>query len=234
MKNIIRSLFASGAFLLIACGSGGSGGDGGDSGKAPVAAALLAPANNTECLTATSISETESKVTFQWEAAENTDSYILFVKNLTSGITFQYNPGPANTFDVTLEKGVPYSWSVTSKSESATKTASSEKWKFYNAGNGAVSYAPFPAEVIAPLMSSTISGTTVDLKWNTSDVDSDIVNYSVYFGTNPNPTTLLNTVTTNAIIAVPVSSGTSYYWKVVTKDATGNSSESPIFQFKTS
>jgi hypothetical protein len=231
MKNIIKSLAVAGAFVLFGCGSGGGGGEG--TGNPPVAAALAAPANNAECLSGTSVSATESKVTFQWNAAENADSYLLYVKNLTTQAVLQYNAGADTNYEITLLKGTPYSWYIVSKSENSTETATSEKWKFYNSGTGTVNYVPFPAEIVSPAMSSTISGPTVNLQWTGSDVDNDIASYEVYLGTTANPATIVGSPTSAHLDGIPVSGAATYYWKVVTKDSAGNTSDSPTFQFKT-
>jgi hypothetical protein len=62
-------------------------------------------------------------------------------------------------------------------------------------------------------------------------VDNDIAGYDVYFGANPSPAlyqgNLAPTVTT---LSVTVTTNT-YYWKVITKDGKGNSSDSGVFKF---
>jgi len=232
MRNMIQSIASLAAVLLLfSCSTGG---DGDSNGSNPTVSTLVFPLNNSECLAGTAVSATESKVSFEWNAADNADSYTLYVKNLNTQITTQYNAGVATSMEITLIKGTPYSWYVVSKSAATNTTpTTSEKWKFYNAGNGVVNYAPFPAEVIAPLMSISISATTVNFQWEASDVDSDIVDYKVYLDTNHNPSTLIGTVTSKNLNNIAVASNKSYYWKVVTKDSAGNTSHSAVFQFKT-
>ncbi|MDI1256543.1 MAG: hypothetical protein PSV16_10615 [Flavobacterium sp.] len=232
MRNLIQSLAVAGAFVLFSCGSGGGGG-GETTGNPPIAALLSTPANNSECISGTSVSATESKITFQWNTSENTDSYVLYVKNLLTQATLQYNVGADTNYELTLLKGTPYSWYIVSKSENSTVVATSEKWKFYNSGTGTVNYVPFPAEVVSPAMSSSISGPTVNFQWTGSDVDNDIASYDVYLGTTANPTTMVGNATTDHLDGISVSGAATYYWKVVTKDSAGNTSDSPVFQFKT-
>lgn len=230
--KIIMKIWASATLLLIfSCGSGGGNGD--SPGEDPTAATLIFPINNSECTTGVSISETQSKITFEWNAAENADVYFVYVKNLNTQSQLQYNAEGNTAVEVTLLKGVPYSWYVVAKSNATGTLVESAKWKFYNAGDGIVNYIPFPAEVVSPLMSSTVVGPTIDLEWSASDIDDDIVDYKIYFGTNANPTTLLGTVTEERFNQVNTTSNTTYYWKVVTTDEAGNASNSPIFQFKT-
>ncbi|MBL4939285.1 MAG: hypothetical protein JKY16_03250, partial [Lutibacter sp.] len=110
-------------------------------------------------------------------------------------------------------------------------TAKSAEWKFYNSGDAVITYAPFPAELIGPVMGSSTSESTVTLEWSGSDVDNDIKEYEVYFGLSNPPITNLDTTTNQKIENVAVSANT-YYWKVVTRDDEGNTSTSEVFQFK--
>lgn len=230
MKNIAKAIAVVALFLVFSCSPDGDGGSG---SSGTTAATLVFPLNNSECTTGESISTTESRITFEWNEAQNAGVYYVYVKNLNTQTTLQYNAGSNTTLEVTLLKGVPYSWYVTSKANNSNEFVQSEKWKFYNSGEGIINYIPFPAEALSPEMSSTIVGPTIDLVWNGSDVDDDIVEYKVYFDTNANPTTLIGTTAQENLTEIPTVSNTYYYWKVVTKDSAGNTSNSPVFQFKT-
>ncbi|RZJ65539.1 MAG: hypothetical protein EOO50_13410 [Flavobacterium sp.] len=217
------------AALAISCGDSDNGGGSGNPGEA----ALIAPINNSECITGTSVSTTQSKVTFEWNPAENADTYFVYVKNLlTQSAVQQFNAGDAVTLEVTLQKGVPYSWYVSAKNEGGG-SMNSATWKFYNAGEGVTNYAPFPAEATFPGMSATVTGPSITLQWEASDIDNDIASYKIYMDTNANPTTLKATVSAPELAGVAVTGNTTFYWKIVTTDAAGNSSTSPVFQFKT-
>ncbi len=225
-----KTLIALTAVFMALTGCGSSD-DGGGSGNNTQAAVPAFPENNSECTTGVEVSATQSKVTFSWNAAPDTETYFVYVKNLNTQNLLQYNAGANLSHEVTLEKGTPYSWYVNANKADGT-TAKSETWKFYNAGSGIANYAPFPAEVVAPLMSSTVHGPTVTLQWDGSDLDNDITDYKVYMDTNANPTTLKGTVTTETMPGVAVVSGGTYYWKVVTTDDAGNVTPSPVYQFK--
>lgn len=235
MKTLNRILLLTSGFILLNCSSDGSGS--GDDSPAPnpitppSAASLVFPTNNSECTEGNNITSTESNITFDWSNSANTDSYQLVLKNLESQVTNNYNSN-ISEIDVTLLRGVPYSWHVISRN-SGTQTAQSSTWKFYNAGDAITSYAPFPAELIAPTMGTAFeaSVTSVTLDWEGNDVDDDITEYEILFGTINPPTASQGTVT-DSNIQVNVSSGNIYYWKVITKDSQGNSSTSEIFQFK--
>jgi|SRR5690606_17570404 len=217
--------------MLLGCG-------GDDDGPAepivvpPTAAVLSEPAKDEVCLNGTSINEVQSEVKFIWEASPNTDSYNLVIKNLITEQTNTYTT-VSPTQNVTLNKGEPYSWYILSKADKVSETAQSATWKFYLAGDGIVSYAPFPAEITSPEMGSSISGTngTVNLRWKGSDADNDISGYEVVFGTEDPPVTNLGN-TSDEVFNVAVTPGSIYYWQVITKDSEGNTSTSEIFQFK--
>ncbi len=198
----------------------------------PLAAILVFPDNNTECNEGDVLNETQSSVTFRWNASQNTDTYELNLRNLNNNNISQTN-ATTNEATITLLRGTPYEWFIVSKANATEVTASSETWKFYNQGPGIENYAPFPAVVIAPLRGSTVTSTggIITLEWNGSDVDNDITEFDILFGTETTPSTLLGT-TSDSTIDATVVSGQIYYWRVITMDSEQNSSESEIFEFR--
>lgn len=58
-----------------------------------------------------------------------------------------------------------------------------------------------------------------------------IVGYDVYFGTVDTQALLKSGVTDMFLHNVGVTSGTTYYWKIVNKDSAGNTSESDVSWF---
>ncbi|NOY47023.1 MAG: hypothetical protein GXO84_02200, partial [Chlorobi bacterium] len=134
---------------------------------------------------------------------------------------------------ITINKATPYSWYVISKSLTEIETAQSAIWKFYNAGDPVESFAPFPADLIAPTMGANLNGiTTVTLEWSGSDIDNDITGYDVFIDTTSPPTTQLGSNQTETTIDATVVAGNVYYWRVITTDSQGNNSESEIFSFR--
>lgn len=229
--------------MLLAIGSCSSGGDDGDEptpdddiiippidGDVPSAAALIFPEENEACNEGVIINEMQSRVTFQWSASENTDSYEVNLRDLNTNAV-EVTPSNTNESDIVLARGTPYEWFVVSKADNSNATTESAKWKFYNQGLGIEHYAPFPAEAINPTQGQTVnSAGAITLQWNSSDVDNDIVEYEVAFGTSNPPTTILVTTVQNNTNTTVVS-GQTYYWRVTTKDSQDNSSQSEIFQF---
>lgn len=200
----------------------------------PAEAELIFPEKNSECTSGMSISETQSSVTFSWKKAA-ADMYRLNITNLTTGITENY-PTSATSFTVDLLKAEAYSWSVTSISDDLAETAQSEIWSFYNAGDGVVSYAPFPAGVIYPEMGVSISapGGELTLQWNGADVDNDIATYDLYFDVvNPPVVAVGTSVSSESFEVSGLTAATVYYWSVITRDSEGNTSASAVFEFRT-
>lgn len=196
----------------------------------PTPATLVFPEENSECLESTNSTETESLVDFQWDAGLDTDSYVLTITDLETG-KYETHPTSATNKEVWIKRGNPYSWFVKSKSSKTTKTATSPIWKFYNAGDGTVTYAPFPAELVSPLLSKIITTSTVTLDWSATDVDNDIENFDVFFGTTEDPSLFQSDVTDSVLNDVVVEDGKKYYWKIKTKDSSGNISISELFYF---
>lgn len=221
--------------LLAACGGGDSGGEDPDPEpqprqQPPTAASLVFPENNRPCTEGVVISATRSRITFQWNASQNTDSYQVVLRDLN---TNEEVTATANTNEaaVTVNRGTPYEWYVVSRANGINQTAQSTTWRFYNEGPGFENYAPFPARAIFPQRGSHINASgTVLLQWEGADADDDISGYEVFFGTDPaDLPTAGSTVETE--LEVPISPGTPYYWVVRTTDLQGNATDSELFEF---
>ena len=226
VKNLILILILS---IGVSCG-GDANDDIVEVLVNPTAVTLNFPLNNTECNEGVIISESRSEVVFNWTGTANNDSYTVSLKNLETGVIKNYS----TTFEelpISILRGVAYSWWVVSKVTGNPKTVESPIWKFYNAGLPKESHPPFPAEVSSPLMGSAIVAGTVKLQWKGSDIDNDIASFAVLLDNSENPTTSIGNAITNSM-NVEVESGKVYYWKVISTDANGNSSNSEVFQFK--
>nr|WP_299342469.1 hypothetical protein [Allomuricauda sp.] len=213
--------------LLSSCG----GGD--DSPAAPGAAQLVFPLQNSECTTGESLSEELSQVTFEWGASSNTESYLLSAVNLNTN-SAQTITTTSTSASLSINKGTPYSWTVTSINPNSGQTVS-EVWLFYNAGSQ-TTYPPFPAQLVRPVSGSTVQKSVsneVILEWIGADVENDIVSYEVFFSDqNPPLTSEANLDGLTRELAVSVQSNTIYYWRVVTTDGEGNRSDSGVFEFR--
>lgn len=205
-----------------------------DVDRTPESALLEYPADNSLCVEGSSISSTLSSVTFTWNASVNTDTYKLKIRNLLTGDSLLYTTTKTQ-LKVELKKGTPYAWKVISTNRYNLSEVSSAIRKFYNAGEGRVSYSPFPAEITSPLRDETVQPVNgrIRLGWKGSDVDNDIVSYTVYFGAASKPELYRDSLAVNFLADIQVIDKTEYYWKVITKDSNGNESDSGLFRFYT-
>lgn len=205
--------------------------DGSSNNAPPGMATLVFPDNAEECTEGSNFTETESDILFEWGATANTTNYQVVLTNLNTQETSQFESNTAE-LSIRVLRATPYSWYVVSRN-STPITAQSSTWTFYNAGEATTAYAPFPAAVVAPAMGATLNTTTsVFLEWNSSDVDDDVAHHDVFFGTTNPPTTTIGEAIVEQRINTAVTSGNTYYWSVVTTDATGNTSTSRVFSFK--
>jgi len=209
---------------------------GGDDGPppSPGQANLLFPLESSECTTGVDVGQNQSQVTFEWSNAVNTDTYTLTVLNLNTNIPQEISTG-ATSIGLSIEKGAPFSWSVRTSNMNSDDIATSESWLFYNAGTQ-TTYAPFPARILGPISGASLQlpqGSTLTLEWQGADVEDDIAAFQVYFGAENPPSTLVAEVEADiSEFSVNVAAETTYYWKVVTTDSQGNTSDSGIFDFR--
>lgn len=236
MKKLIYIICLS--VLIYGCSNSST--DDGDSGENPVTpeeenadspliVSLLFPHENSLCTSGTIISDTESSVLFEWRASDTADNYKIIVEDLFTGNILESST-TEDKIALVINRATPYAWYV--ESSSGTDTEKSETWKFHNAGPGVESYVPFPASIVLPTMAQLIATTSnITLQWTGADLDNDIVGYDVYFGTSSEPPIHSNSINYNEL-SVSVSANTIYYWKVITKDALGHTSDSGVFQFK--
>ena len=214
--------------LLVSCG----GND--DAPPVPEGATLVFPEENSECTTGIDVNQTSTQITFRWMASDNTDRYTLNVVNLDTNVP-QNISTTSTSASLTIAKGTPFSWSVTSQNSASDQVATSETWLFYNAGSQ-TTYAPFPAQLVKPASGATVQkdiANEVLLEWSGADVDNDIDSFEVFFSdVNPPTTSVGTTDSTTMELSVDVISGEVYYWKVVTTDLEGNTSDSGVFDFK--
>ena len=177
------------------------------------------------------------EVLFTWTASSDTNTYDLKITNLNTSVVINRTALTSTSTKVTLDKGVPYSWNITSKSTASTTSTASDTWKFYLLGPGIVNYAPFPADLKTPASGSTVTRDgdgKVTFTWDGSDPDGDSLNYTLYVdatdGKQTPPTA--QTDLTVKTLAVALDAATTYYWRVKTSDGT-NSSYSIVYSFKT-
>jgi hypothetical protein len=229
MKKILILSFFVFSIALISCSGSSDGGNNGGGGDpdptgpvTPSAATLSKPANNSECL------EVEA-VKFEWNKSNDTTSYTIVIKNLLTSESVSQTT-TSTSAEVTLTKGYPYSWYIIS-TNTGTATASSNKWKFYLSGEAQKNHAPFPADIITPKPGVTVTVGAIQLSWSFSDIDtSDTHTFDVYLDTKDGSTVFASNYTATKRTVSLTDPGT-YYWKIVTKDNHGSTSDSGVSTF---
>jgi len=220
--------------LLASCSSGDDGG--GDTASAaspntaPTAVGLLTfPSSDLLC--------TDNTINFQWAAASDTDgdtiNYRLTIAldrsqtNIVEQLTTT-----ATSRTVTLQSGTAYYWNVVAF-DSEDEAAASPTFAFYTEGVGVSNHSPFTATLNAPINNSVLNAGTVTLDWTGSDVDTDdTLTYDVYFG-NANPPAVLQTNVSISTFDVTTAAGTTYFWRIDTKDNNGVKSIGQVWSFST-
>lgn len=224
MKQLLTLLLV---LLVLACGK--------DSPKPPEAAMLSFPTQNSECTTGISLNNTTSQVEFRWLAAKHADTYQLKFTNVLTNTSVTNAPTEALSVRVPLLKGVPYQWTITTRNNDTQDIVISEAWYFYNAGTQ-TTFPPFPAQINTPISGASVVrdlNNEITLNWTGADVDNDISSYEVYMDTVTNPQLLIASPSLNITdIQASVEADTSYYWRVVTIDRAGNSSDSGTYSFR--
>lgn len=88
-----------------------------------------------------------------------------------------------------------------------------------------------------PAITNRIVGKSlnVTLSWNDSGTDRDAVTYTIYLeANNHNPSTVVSTNQSGtSYTATNLANDTTYYWKIVVKNASGASAFGPIWNFTT-
>ncbi len=201
---------------------------------APSSAKLIFPVDNTECIEGEIENDQYSNVKFQWSTAENTDGYNIRIRNLRTNHTTSAET-TENYMIISILRGTPYEWYVISTADGTNETSSSQRWQFYNAGLSEVLYAPNPAQLVYPENKSikVYSQDDTRLRWKGYDMDGDILEYEVYFGTENQPSVPMAVLSDTIYSAMleKEDAGKTFYWKIRTIDSHGNSSMSQIHSF---
>lgn len=229
MRNELLTMIG----LCVCCFSCGKKNSLRDYPKIAIEKAVLESPTSNECIQSPVQANKMGLVMFRWDKSSNAKRYKLIVENLANGEKWAVNIEGMEQ-NISLPRDFPYSWSVTSYGKNSQDSTVSESRKFYYSGN-AVGYSiPFPADSLDPSIGAIIIGENgqISLKWKGLDVDNDIVGYDVYFGEDSSSLSLLKRgIAVDKVEHLEVQHNKVYYWKVITKDSEGNTSDSGIYQF---
>ena len=237
IKNPIFLIYMLvGIVLLTACGGGG-GGDRDEPvpvpNTAPTAPALISPTDKSICVS--------NIVPLSWNPSTDAQGDVITyhiqvaTDNQFSQVAHSGTTG-SSSYTVTLDKGKAYYWRVKAVDSKGAGSDYSTTFSFYTEAAAVSNHLPFMPELVKPAENSVVAGTTADLQWNASDVDTaDQLSFDVYFGTDRNNLTVTKSgITTKTTQVTGLSTNTTYFWKVVVKDGKGGETIGQIWSFKTS
>ena len=197
----------------------------------PEQAVLINPENNNACLFSNS-NTSFADVEFSWTESKHTDNYDLLIQNK---ITNENKLKTTNltTSQVTLERGVPYSWYVISKSDSSENIALSETRNFYLEAQSQLAHIPFPAKLIYPLNGSILNSVNiVSFQWEGYDLDGDIESYDLIIENASNGEEIKYEKILIQALDIELQKGNVYLWKIITRDKENNISTSVTSNFE--
>lgn len=130
-----------------------------------------------------------------------------------------------------LNSMATYYWKIVAK-DNFNATTESAEWRFTTNND-----APSAPGNIMPQNSGSIVKENAHLSWSASADPNpdDSVSYDIYFGTSANPPLDPSAVPTGTSYTYtnPLSSNTTYYWKIAAKDNHGATAVSSIWSFST-
>ncbi|MEW7291136.1 hypothetical protein [Aquimarina sp. 2304DJ70-9] len=195
----------------------------------PTTPGLLYPTNNLVC--------TNFNLKFDWTTSTTiTLGTIGYLVEIASDEAFNQivftavTDQPTATF--TLERGTSYFWRVKALNSKGYKSPYSSVLTFITEPEASTNTIPTVSSTASPASGEMVTGSTVSLDWNASDSDNDTLTYDVYFGES-NPPQLLAENLDTTTFDVAVSSGTTYYWRVVAKDPKHGVAISQVWDFRT-
>ena len=192
----------------------------------PGKSSLSAPENNEVCYEGEEVDDSNSEVTFSWDASSDTDSYDLVITNQETSQSQTESGITSTSKAVTLATDVSYSWKIVSKANDTSDTTDSDTWQFYLAGDGQENYAPFPATILSPTSGAAVdtNNGSITLSWEGNDPDEgDSLTYTIYFDEVDGLQDPIEEDSSETELEVSVESGTTYYWRVKTSDGTSSS-----------
>lgn len=156
------------------------------------------------------------------EAQGNHDLYGLrFKKGQTYNIGVKFEDHAETTFSATA-----YVTSITRWLPYDDNDISFIEIRWFNR-------APETSSNPNPSDGQTGVSTSPTLTWSCSDADGDSLTYDIYFGTDSDPSLVVQDSTANSYTPGSLSEKTLYYWKIVAQDEFRGSTTGSVWSFKT-
>jgi len=173
------------------------------SNPTPANAATDVPTNTTLSWTASTDPNSET-VTYDVYLDKNSNPSTLIADNISTNQVDYYG----------LDYGSTYYWKVEASNQSGY-TSQGGPWSFTTEE---LSVPPVAPSNPNPANNSTGISKTPTLSW----VSTGATSYDIYFGTSTNPPLIKSNHTTNSYNTGELSYETKYYWKIVAKNISGN------------
>ena len=174
-----------------------------------------------------------SSVVLRWNRSTDLDgdavSYRLFLDTRTAETQIPLLDSLNTTYTaVNLTPNTIYHWKVAAK-DSHGNSSESGIWSFT-----VKSAPPGAPSCLSPSNRLTNLSTIQTLRWSCSNPDNDLLFYYLYLDVNPQPARcVLTNSPNNYFQTARLDSARVYYWRVVAKNAHGDSTSSPVWQFST-
>ena len=224
MRNNLVLLFVAVSLTLLGCK---------DPIPDPGQTVLISPEDNTACLYVSQSSSTAS-VDFSWQEAQDTDEYLLVVRNLSTDE--ETTSRTINTsIRLTLTRGVPYQWKVITVSELSSVETSSRSFSFYLEAQQQRNYLPFPARLLSPQLDEVVSLSNgqYNFSWQGDDLDNDLSHYTLSIGTSADALNVIASDIEATSYSASLNAGEVYFWQIISFDQNGNSTKSLTNRFET-
>lgn len=219
------------SLLMVSCGGGSDDGPGEvtpPSNSKPSSVNLVYPSENLLCI--------DNTIAFNWTQATDPDNDVVRYKITVSNSRNLTNPIEDRTIsgtliNIILEKDAAYYWRIIAVDSEGNEADPSPTYAFYTSGEGVSNYAPFTAELVAPIENSNVGAGTVNLTWRGADTNQDdVLTYELFFGESSDPA-LFSSGLSQESTEVTVEIGKQYYWKVNTLDDSGAKSIGQVWSF---
>ena len=196
--------------------------------RSPSIPKLSAPETNLFC--------TKNQLDFKWTASTDPESDpITYIIQIATDSNFSniYFTTEISSLSVStdLGKGQNYYWRVRAKDNNENFSSYSEVRNFYTEEEPNSNSLPSVPNLVNPT-EDVVSASQVELVWKATDPDDDVLTFDLYFGTAEIPELLEENLNDSSYLIENLSSGKTYYWKVVAKDTNGGKTIGQVWSFK--
>lgn len=167
----------------------------------------------------------------EWQCTDpegQTLNYDVYFGTSSNSPKIVSNRGPTFYTVSGLQPLTVYYWRVVARDPGGLETSSST-WTFTTRLN----QPPAAPSNPAPADNSTNHGSDVTLQWQCSDPEGQTITYDVYLGASNPPALLSSNFAQTRFNPVPREYSTTYWWRIVARDASGAETSGPIWTFTT-